>query len=553
MSDRPRAELIITGRVATLATESGFGWQPGLAIAGGRVIAVGRPDELEVLAGPRTKRWPLAADQLVMPGITDAHLHLMTLVLSAAQLDLTGLDLAATLSAIAARHATMAEAGDADGWLLGHGWSMHDLRGWPDAHMLERAAPGRPIALYAHDHHSRWLSVAALRAAAITDATVDPVGGLVRRDAGANPTGILHETAGTLVEHVIPDPPRAQIERALNEVAGHLAALGVTGCHDPGELGGDAAMSRGPLFYRRLAEAGGLPLRVHASIRAAQLDRAIELGLRSGQATGRYTMGWLKLFADGSLGSRSAALLAPYSDAAVNPPTGGPAGMYLTQPTELAELLWRAEAAGISGQVHALGDAAVRTVLDIFDALAPAPTLPLMRRIEHAQLVAPADQPRFGRLHVAASVQPVHLRSDAGQVRIGWGDRGEQSFPLRGLIDGGALIPFGTDAPVEPPDPWPGLAVAVVRRDPGDSAAKPLGAPHALDLARVLRAACLDPALAGGDTDLGRLVPGQRADLLVVPAAGLGAPVNAAALAATRPLVTLLDGEVVHRDDRFGW
>jgi predicted amidohydrolase YtcJ len=427
---------------------------------------------------------------------------------------------------------------------------MHELGGWPDAHMLEAGAPGRPIALYAHDHHSRWLSVAALRAAAISAATVDPPGGIVRRDERGQPSGILHEAASVLVDHAIPDPPLDEIERTLSGVARELAALGVTGCHDPGELTGDTLISRGPLLYRRLAEAGRLPLRVHASVRAPQLARAIELGLRSGQRVDRYTMGWLKLFADGSLGSRSAALLAPYADADANPPTGGPRGMFLTEPAELAEMTRQAEAAGIATQVHAIGDGAVRAALDVFEAL-PAAQLPLMRRIEHAQLVDPADQPRFGRLRVAASVQPVHLRSDAAQVRVGWGPRGEYSFPLRGLIDGGALIPFGTDAPVETPDPWPGIAVAVTRRDPRDTAAVAIGVDHALDPSRAMRAACLDPALVCGQADLGRLLPGYLADMLVVPAAGFGAPFDAAAVSDTRPLATLIEGAVVHAVDGF--
>jgi predicted amidohydrolase YtcJ len=548
----PTADLIITGRVATLAGDHGFGWQPGIAIADGRVVGVGSESELEAVVGPRTERWRLSPDLLVVPGITDAHLHLMTLVLAHRQVDLTGLDRRAALAAVAARHAALVASGDRDGWLLGHGWAMHDLGGWPDAAMLEMVAPGRPIALFAHDHHSRWLSAAALRAANITSATPDPAGGLVRRDRDGNPTGILHEAASVLVEAAIPGPPLPEVEAALAAVAADLAALGVTGCHDPGVLTGDIDVDRGPLFYRRLAGEGRLPLRVHASVRAPQLEKAVELGLRSGQRTGRYAMGWLKLFADGSLGSRSAALLAPYSDAATNPPTGGPSGMFLTSPEALADLARRAEGSGIAVQIHAIGDAAVRAVLDVFEALPPAPHgVPLMRRVEHAQLVHPVDQPRFGKLGVAASVQPVHLRSDAPQIELGWDARGAHAIPLRGLLDGGALIPFGTDAPVEPPDPWPGLAVAVARRDPADESAVSVGAKQAIDLARALRAACLDPALVAGETDLGRLTPGMRADLLVVPAAGFGDPIDPAILATMRPLATLLDGQVVHRSATF--
>jgi predicted amidohydrolase YtcJ len=552
VSDRQRADLIINGRVATLAGDSGLGWEDAIAIAGGRVVATGSLSELEALAGPGTARWQLPTDQVVMPGITDAHLHLMSLTLEATQIDLTGMNLEAALAAVSARHEQMNRAGDDDGWLLGHGWSAHDLGGWPDAATLERVAPGRRMELVAHDHHSSWLSAAALRAAGISAQTPDPQGGLVRRDAAGEPTGILHETAGALVEAAIPEPPIALIESSLATVASELAALGVTGCHDPGELSDDRLIVRGPVFYKRLAQEGRLPLRVHSSVRGPQLERAIALGLRSGESLGLYTMGWLKLFADGSLGSRSAALLAPYVDAGVNPPTGGPKGMFLTTPGELAEDTRAAEAAGIATQIHAIGDGAVRAVLDVFESIPPNRQLAPMRRIEHAQLVDPADQPRFGRLGVAASVQPCHLLSDAPQVRVAWGERGENSFPLRGLLDGGALIPFGTDAPVERPDPWPGIAVAVTRHTSDDAAGR-VGAAHAISLDRALRAACLDPALVAGINDLGRLTAGMRADLLVVPAAGFAAPHTSTTLASTRPLATLIEGKVVYRDPSFGW
>jgi predicted amidohydrolase YtcJ len=475
----------------------------------------------------------------------------MTLTLAADHIDLTGLDLAGALDAVATRHRALLDAGDAEGWLFGHGWSAHDLGGWPTGVMLDRVAPGRRIELVAHDHHASWLSVAALRAAGIDAGTADPEGGMVRRDDNGEPTGILHETAGALIEPAIPEPPDEWVERSLVKVAQELAALGLTGCHDPGELSADDQIIRGPNFYRRLASDGRLPLRVHASVRAPQLRKAIDGGLRSGQSEGRYTMGWLKLFADGSLGSRSAAMLAPYTDAATNPPTGGPTGMILTPLEDLAELARRAEEKGIAVQIHAIGDAAARAVLDVFESLPAARDLPLMRRMEHAQLVDPADQPRFGALGVAASVQPVHLRSDIPQIKFGWGERGEYAIPLRGILDGGALIPFGTDAPVEQPDPWPGIATAVVRRDPSDESAIPVGQDQAIDLARSLRGACLDPALVAGRTDLGHLTPGAIADLLVVPAAGFGERLDAAALATTRPLATLIDGEVVHRAARF--
>ena len=544
-----RADLIITGRVATLAGDSGLGWVEAIAIESGRVIAAGHASEVEALAGPRTRTWRLPNELLVLPGITDAHLHLITMTVAEQHIDVTGKNLDQTLAAVAQRHETMNARGDADGWLLGHGWSMDLLGRWPTYADLDRAAPGRAIALVAHDHHSRWVSGRVLDLAGVANAPQTGVGALVQRDDQGYPTGILLESSSIYLDPVIPSPSREQLESSLERVCAELLSLGLTGVHDPGELTGDTELDRGPLLYRALAESGRLPMRVHSSVRAPQLQRAFELGFRSGESIGRYRSGWLKLFADGSLGSRNAALLAPYDDAAPESSPGNATGMVMTDAEELTELLTRAGEAGISGQVHAIGDAAVRMALDVYESLPPTP--PLMRRIEHAQLVDPADVPRFGRLGVAASVQPVHLRSDAEPARVAWGDRAENTFPLAGLVSGGALIPLGTDAPVEPADPWPGIAVAVVRREPFKSEDRQTAAHQRISLERAIRAACVDPASVAAQPDVGRLTPGCRADLIVVPANSLREPFDAAAFAATRPVATLLDGEVVFRSTTF--
>ena len=270
------------------------------------------------MAGPATRRWRLPSDTLVMPSITDAHLHLVSLLLARTQLDLTPTpDLDATLRTLADTDARRRAAGDADSWLIGHGWSLHGLGRWPDLAMLERVAPGRPVALYAHDHHTRWVSRRALALARITQETADPAGGSLRRDAGGRLTGILHEAAAGLVDVAIPDPPDEDLERELAAQARRAFRLGHHRLPRSGRaVQCDRASRRGPLFYRRLAERGRLPLRVHSSIRRPSWTTPWSWGCAAGRAIGRYRMGWLKLFADGSLGSRSAALLEPYSDAA---------------------------------------------------------------------------------------------------------------------------------------------------------------------------------------------------------------------------------------------
>jgi predicted amidohydrolase YtcJ len=541
------AELIVRGRIATLAGDRGFGWVEALAIGAGRVVAAGTRDDVEALAGPRTRRIDLSPDEVALPGLTDAHLHLAEGGLSADRIDLT---------ASRSMEDALAEVGRAnarlpDGaWLEGHGWDADRLGGWPTAAALESVAPGRRAAIWAHDHHALWVSAAALVAAGVKEATPDPPGGLIRRDAFGSPTGVLHETATRLVTGLVPAATIDLAERGIVALGRRLVALGVVAVHDPGALSLQAGL--GPVFagYRRLSDRGDLPLRVHASAREEQLGAAIEAGLRSGDplghAEGRARMGWLKLFADGTLASRTAALLQPFEPESDRPlPAGMERGMFTTPPARLAELARDAAAAGIACQIHAIGDRAVRAALE---ALEPtAARVPLVPRVEHLQLVDPADLPRFAASGVAASVQPIHLRTDAAAARRLWGDRAEAfGYPWGALARSGALLAFGTDAPVEPIDPWPGLAMAVTRRDPSwDAEAGVLGPSQAVSLDEAFRAACLAPAVLAAEPDRGRLVPRQRADLIVMPGAAVRQPVEpGGALATARPRLVLMDGEV---------
>jgi predicted amidohydrolase YtcJ len=313
----------------------------------------------------------------------------------------------------------------------------------------------------------------------------------------------------------------------------------------------DPSLASGPSRYRRLALAGRLPVRVAACIRREQLDVAIAHGFRTGRpaetAHGhavRYRDGWLKLFADGSLGTRSASLLAPYEADDPLAPAGSDRGMALLDADEIHSLVTAAAGVGIASQVHAIGDAAVRTSLDVLTAVPPVGRA--SHRIEHAQLVDPTDAPRFGRYGVAASVQACHLLSDAPAIRRAWGGRRSRAFPLADLDRGGALLPLGTDAPVEPPDPWRGIVAAVARRSHDWRADDALAPEQAIGLARAIRAACVDGPRSLGLDDAGHLAPGAVADLIVVPAGPLDDPSDLAALAAIRPILTIMDGVAVH-------
>lgn len=543
-------DLVITGRVATLAGTSGFGWSGGLAVSRGVVTASGAAAEMLALAGPTSRVWRLGDGSCVVPGITDAHLHLGLASRAATELDLDDAsDRRAILERIGAVHARLAAGDDRATPIEGHGWSIDRLGGWPTAMDLERVAPGRTVALWSHDHHARWVSGDLLETAV---AVAGAIGPLIRRDEAGRPTGILHEAAAALVDPLLPAWDDARRTEALAAYARTLASLGVTGVHDPGELADVTTLDGGPALYRALAEADRLPLRVWASVRALQLPAAVAAGMRTGAGSGRYRDGWLKLFADGSLGSRSAALLAPWdADDPAGPPVGDARGLLTATSEGLLAPATKATAAAIAVQVHGIGDRAVRLALDV---LAQVPAVPGVRhRVEHAQLVDPADVPRFASLDVAASVQPCHLCTDEPAMRAGWGARTTDAFPLAALDAAGALIPFGTDAPVESPDPWRNIAAAVTREDPTwPSGRGPFHREQTLSVERALRAACLDPALVAGRADLGRLVPGAIADLVVVPLAGLLDPgPRGATLAATRPLATVIDGAVAHQAPGF--
>jgi predicted amidohydrolase YtcJ len=341
----------------------------------------------------------------------------------------------------------------------------------------------------------------------------------------------------------VPKPEAEDIRRALMVLGRQLLDVGVVGAHEPGSLAADPS-NRILDLYADMAGAGELAFRIRAGVQDDGLDNAIQRGLRSGAAIGGsdpawLALGWLKLYADGTLGSRTAALLEPLEG-------GGGTGIFTTPPEALASLAARAADAGITTQIHAIGDAAVRAALD---ALAPtAGSATYMPRLEHIQLCHPDDRRRFGALGVAASVQPIHLREDAATARRDWGARAESGgYTWKSLLDAGAVVAFGTDAPVVPIDPWPGIALAVLRHDPTWGTEVAAYGPHeAVTLEQSLRAATVGVATTARDKLGGRLIPGSPADLIVLPAAPRESDDGAerASWAEVRPRITMVAGEV---------
>ncbi|HEV8697006.1 MAG TPA: amidohydrolase [Candidatus Limnocylindrales bacterium] len=540
-------DMLITGRIATLAGDAGFGWVEAIGIRDGRIAFAGTEVYLETRADPFTERIQLEPDQVAIPGLTDAHLHLAQAAMATRQVDLEDAPtLDEGLRRLRDAHQRLPEGA----WLEGHGWDSDRWGRWPTAADLEAVAPGRRAALWAHDHHALWASHAALREANLPAA--DPDGSVIRRAPDGSAEGVLYEAATRLVTVQVAPPSADDLERALIEVGQDIVSLGVVACHDPGGVAPDPDLAYSFPVYARLSDAGRLPLRVHACMRDDAVPAAIERGYRSGASLGsnpdgRATVGWQKCFADGSLGSRSAALLEDIEPEPDRPlPPERRRGVWVNDAAALRERVERAAGGGIATMIHAIGDAAIRAALDVLTPFAA--TSPLMPRIEHVQMLHPDDRPRFAAAGIAASVQPSHLGSDAITARKLWGDRAEaEGYTWKAIADTGAVMPFGTDAPVESYDPWPGLALAVRRDDPRWPSGTPTYAPEqSLTLDRALRANCIDAAVSARETDRGRLTVGQRADVVVIPAASLDEPVTAGgALSTTRPQIVLMDGKVV--------
>jgi hypothetical protein len=466
------------------------------------------------------------------PGLVDAHLHLVPWARARRQPDLR--EARTRERALEIVRAALLTLPPGEAPLVGRCW---DDVGWgvpPERALLDALAPARPVLLHRHDFHALWVNSAALRAAGVTEASPDPEGGRFARDAAGRLTGLVLEHAvrafAALEEQAAPLPG----EPLLDDAARALNAEGITGVHD---------YQRNPDDWRRmraLATRGRLRVLQHVGPEDARARAPV--GLRTGAGDGWFRTGSVKLFADGTLGSRTAALLEPYDDV---PGTG----IALLAPDALAREVGEAAAAGFSVAIHAIGDAAVRDALDAIerhrDRLARAPHPP---RIEHVQLLAAADRPRFARLGVAASLQPQHLEADAPAARRAWGERCRRAYPWRTLLEAGATLAFGSDAPVEPPLARRGLACAVGRLT---SDGLPFEPGEALPLDAALVAYTSAPArLAGGQLGRGVLEPGEPADLVAwdrdLHRAAPGS------LAEARPRWTMLAGEIVYDSEREG-
>jgi hypothetical protein len=538
----PRPTLVVSGQVVVEARQDGLQTAGAIGIAEGRVVAVGELANVLAAAAPGARHLAFG-EAAVVPGMWDFHLHLVGMARARREVQL---DDAATADQLVG---TVREAADrlpAGEWLRGRGW-REVVMATVEKRRLEAAVGQRPALLYSHDGHSAWASADALRRAGVEAGSGDPGGGRMERDAAGRLTGVLRERATDLVEPVAGRLRGVPLDEALAETLAELAGMGVTSVVDAG----DSATDGGSGPFAALGDRASALLasdvadgrcRVRVNLPADGIAAAAGLGLHSGAPLpSRRTMrvGWAKVYIDGALGSQTAAVFSPYTCG----PTGDTGIARLTR-DELDAIVVEAREAGISLAVHAIGDRGAARVLDALERAPVArPGLP-PDRMEHLQLMRPPDAARLAGLGVTASLQPIHCASDRELAEACWADRLADTYPWRTLADASVRLAFGSDAPIESPNPWLGIFAAVHRRFVGDGTPDWQPA-HALSFEEALHAYTLGAAQSAGDASAGSLHVGAAADLAVLNV-DLGT-LRAAdeRLGGVRSQLTLLAGGVV--------
>ena len=537
-----QADLVLRGGPIHTA-EDGAPMAEAVAVDDGRIVYVGAASGVRALIGPATEVIELEGAALY-PGFTDAHAHLLGIGMREMTLNLERVaSLADLVDAVRARVAE-AEPGAV---VTGRGWiETH----WPEARFptaadLDAAAPDNPVILTRADGHALVANSAALAAAGIDAATPVPAGGDILRDEAGQPAGMLIDNAMGLLAGVMLKPTPARRKAALETGASVYARYGWTGVHnmsvDPADLG----------LIALLADQGRLPLRVYNSVDRAGADALLATGAHT-TASGRVVTRAIKLYADGALGSRGAALFDPYSDADT-------AGLLLIGRDEILPILTAALRRGIQVNTHAIGDKANRLVLDWYaEALAAVPVAQRAVaqprwRIEHAQVVHGDDHARFAQLGVIASMQPSHAISDLhfAPDRLGL-DTGRLAgaYAWASLLEAGAIIAGGSDAPVERGDPAIEFYAAVARRDLSGYTGPGWHADQAVDRQTALKMFTLWPAYAAFQEDeLGSITVGKRADFTALSHDIMTVPERE--IVQARAVLTVVDGTIVHRAE--GW
>ena len=444
----------------------------------------------------------------LLPGLIDAHGHVIDLGYEQKRIQLVG---TASLKEAQERIRAYVASHPGLAWYQGAGWNqvIWKLGRFPTAAELDAVIPDQPAVLSRVDGHAQWVNSQALKAAGITKATKDPVGGRIERDAQGNPSGVLVDKAMDLMDRVVPEPNDAERIEALKAAVAHMNSVGLTSAADAGVSAKIIA------DYRKLADQGQLNARIYAMIgdTGADFMTLSKAGPLIGYGQDHLTVRSVKLFADGALGSRGAAMLAPYSD------KPDQTGLLFETDAAMEAKIETALKAGYQVNIHAIGDRANRQVLDGFEAAyKKVGGRNLRNRIEHAQIIALNDIPRFKQLDLIASMQPTHATSDMNMAedRIG-AERLKGAYAWRTMLKQGTIIAAGSDFPVESDNPFFGLYSAVTRMDHEGHPAGGWHPEQAMTLTEAFRAFTLDAAYADHqEKTVGTLEPGKWADFIII-------------------------------------
>lgn len=535
-----QVQLVTAGQIITADRAQPVVQAMAIDQRSGRLLATGNREQLQA-------RYPQAsaidlAGATIVPGLIDAHAHLVNLGHMLSEANLWGVTSKAEVMA----RLQQAEAQLAPGqWLIGRGWDQNlwPEKAFPTAADLDAAFPQRPVYLERVDGHAGWVNSAALRIAEENGPSLagdwQPEGGRIERDAAGAPNGVLVDAAAALVTAHIPAHTAQELDLRLQRALQAAVANGLTGVHDMG-------VSRDELArFARFADAGTLPLRVDAYA-AGDGDALADLCAKGlyRHGGGRLQMRGVKLFVDGALGSRGAAMLAPYSDDPHNH------GLLMLSPEQHLALSRKAAGCGVQVASHAIGDRGNRVVLDNYQTvLGEHPDADLRWRVEHAQVLAAQDIGRFAALGVIASMQPTHATSDMGwaQDRVG-PERIKGAYAWQDLAASGAHLALGSDFPVEQVDPRLGLQAAVTRQDAQGLPAGGWYAQQRLSAEQALLGFTAGAAYAGfGELEVGALRQGLRADFVVLDGNPLQLPGNQ--LSQLKVLSTWVDGKPVYQAD----
>jgi predicted amidohydrolase YtcJ len=526
----PAAETIFAGGTVLAGPTQAPQANWSVVTANGRIVAVGPADSIR--SSHPDARVVDVHGTTVMPGLTDAHGHLYGLGLSLDTVNVIG---APSYGDVIARVRERAQRAVPGEWILGRGW---DQNRWPDkqfptAGPLDAAIADHPVWIRRVDGHAGIANTAAMRAAGITAATKDPEGGRILRDAAGNPTGVFIDAAQQLIDSNVP-PASAELRKArVLAAAQKIAENGLTEMHDAG------AEQATITAIQQLIDEHRFPIRVYVMLtdEAALLDSWLTHKPLIGYGD-RLTVRSVKMYADGALGSRGAAMLVPYSDDPSN------TGLLVTRPEHMLEVARRARAAGYQANTHAIGDRGVRNVIDAYEQAGATPADRF--RVEHFQVVAPSDFPRLAQHGIIASMQPTHATSDMpwAEARVGT-ERIKGAYAWRTVLNSGARLALGSDFPVEDVNPFFGIYSAVTRQDQKGNPPGGWYPAQKLTLPEAIRGFTADAAFAAfEESSRGTIEPGKLADLTIVEGDLYASP--QAQLFASKVRYTVVGGEVAY-------